>query len=230
VKPHVGYLSQRFTLYGDLTVKENVEFFGEIHGVKDLGSHRDRVLKFARLDKFQKRRADRLSGGMQKKLALACTLVHTPKVLLLDEPTTGVDPLSRREMWELLSELVAGGLSALVTTPYLDEAERCTRLALVRRGRVLACDTPAALRAGVGGRVLEVVGTPVRKLREELLKSDRVAEVQLFGDRVHAWPRRPDDDLREVVDGLEGVEVELVREVQPGLEDVYIRRVEEKAS
>lgn len=226
VRPHVGYLSQRFTLYGDLTVQENVDFFGRIHRVKDLAGQREKVLEFSRLAPYRGRRADALSGGMQKKLALACTLVHTPRAILLDEPTTGVDPISRRELWELLAQLVLEGISVLVTTPYLDEAERCTRVALVRDGRTLATDTPAALRASLGRKLVEVVCRPVRAARDQLAGSDRVEEVQLFGDRVHALPRRAGDDLRDVVDALRGVQVDAVREVLPSLEDVYIRRVE----
>lgn len=227
LKEAVGYLSQRFTLYGDLTVDENVEFFGDIHRVKDLRARRERLLGFTRLGRFRRWRADRLSGGMQKKLALACTLVHTPRVLFLDEPTTGVDPVSRRELWGLLSELVLSGLSVLLTTPYLDEAERCGRVALVRAGRTLACDTPAALRASRRGTVMEVVCAPVRRARDLLLQSPRVGEVQVFGDRIHLFPRAPDDALTDLVAGLAGVSVSAVRRVQPSLEDVFIWRVAE---
>jgi len=224
-KAAVGYLSQRFTLYGDLTVDENLEFFGEIHRVKDLGKRRDQLLLFTRLHRFRRWRADRLSGGMQKKLALACTLVHTPRVLFLDEPTTGVDPMSRRELWGLLSELLVSGLSVLLTTPYLDEAERCARVALVRAGRTLACDTPAALRALRPASILEVVCAPARRARDLLVQSPRVAEVQLFGDRLHLFPRVPGDDLTDVLGKLSGVSVSSIHHVQPSLEDVFIWRV-----
>ncbi len=226
VKPHVGYLSQRFTLYGDLTVQENIEFFGRIHHVAELTRERERVLEFSRLARFRDRRADRLSGGMQKKLALACTLVHKPDAILLDEPTTGVDPISRRELWELLSDLVVEGLTVLVSTPYLDEAERCSRLAMVRQGRVLAEGTPAELRNSLTRRIVEVVCRPVRIARDLLASSERVLEVQLFGDRVHVSPRRRDDDLSDLLSGLEGIDVQSVRDVLPSLEDVYIDRVE----
>ncbi len=221
----VGYLSQRFTLYGDLTAQENLEFFGEVHRVPDLRPRRDRLLAFARLERFRRWRADRLSGGMQKKLALACTLVHTPRVLFLDEPTTGVDPVSRRELWGMLSELILGGISILITTPYLDEAERCGRLALVRAGRTLACDTPAALRASRPVRLLEVVCSPVRRARDLLSRSPRVEEVQPFGDRLHVLPRRPGDDLADLLGALEGVAVSSVRWTEPSLEDVFIWRI-----
>jgi len=142
----VGYLSQRFSLYGDLTIDENIAFFAEIHGVSDYRGRRDQLLDMTQLTPFRERRADRLSGGMKQKLALACTLVHEPKLILLDEPTTGVDPVSRREFWKLLSEALAGGITILMSTPYLDEAERCTRIALIHDGRTLAIDEPARIR------------------------------------------------------------------------------------
>jgi ABC-2 type transport system ATP-binding protein len=142
----VGYLSQRFSLYGDLTIDENIAFFAEIHGVRDYRQRRDRLLEMTRLTPFRGRRADRLSGGMKQKLALACTLVHEPQLILLDEPTTGVDPVSRREFWKLLSEALGDGITILMSTPYLDEAERCTRIALVHEGRTLALDEPGRLR------------------------------------------------------------------------------------
>jgi ABC-2 type transport system ATP-binding protein len=149
VTERVGYLSQRFSLYGDLTIDENIAFFAEIHGVRDYGRQRDRLLDLTQLAAFRGRRADRLSGGMKQKLALACTLVHEPEVILLDEPTTGVDPVSRREFWKLLSGFLADGITILMSTPYLDEAERCSRIALLHDGRLLACDEPVRLRAAL---------------------------------------------------------------------------------
>lgn len=226
VKEISGYLAQRFTLYGDLTVKENLEFFGELHRVRDLQAKIDELLAFTRLAEFRSRRADQLSGGMQKKLALASTLVHTPEILFLDEPTTGVDPVSRREFWGLLSEKVLGGLAVLVTTPYLDEAERCARVALVRAGRTLALDTPEGLRASFGGSVLEVVCRPVRVARHVLEESPRVRSVRRFGDRLHVTPARSGDDLADLLARMPGVEVAGVRLVEPSLEDVFIARIE----
>ncbi len=149
----VGYLSQRFSLYGDLTVDENVAFFAEIHGVADYEARRNRVLEMTQLVRFRDRLADRLSGGMKQKLALACTLVHEPELILLDEPTTGVDPVSRREFWKLLSEFLADGITILMSTPYMDEAERCTTIALLHEGRVLDSGDPSRLREQMpGGR------------------------------------------------------------------------------
>lgn len=223
----VGYLSQRFTLYGDLTVDENLAFFSQIHRVRDPRPRLARLLALTRLEPFRRRRADALSGGMQKKLALACSLVHSPRVLFLDEPTTGVDPSSRRELWMLLSELLVEGLAVLMATPYLDEAERCGRVALVRAGRTLALDSPRALRASLGVEVIEVVCTPARRARELLSANPRVAEAQLFGDRVHLFARQPGDDLADLLASLPGVEVRSVRRIEPSLEDVYIRRVNE---
>ncbi len=147
----VGYLSQRFSLYGDLTIDENVAFFAEIHGVSNFQPRRDQLLDMTQLTPFRARLADALSGGMKQKLALACTLVHEPELILLDEPTTGVDPVSRREFWKLLSEFLSRGITILMSTPYLDEAERCSRVALLHEGRLLACDEPSRLRAEMPG-------------------------------------------------------------------------------
>ncbi|MBI3046771.1 MAG: ABC transporter ATP-binding protein [Acidobacteria bacterium] len=151
VTERVGYLSQRFSLYGDLTVDENVAFFAEVHGVRDYHRRRNQLLEMTQLAPFRARLADRLSGGMKQKLALVCTLVHQPELLLLDEPTTGVDPVSRREFWKLLSEFLSQGITIVMSTPYLDEAERCTRVALLHEGRLLASDDPSRLRAAAEG-------------------------------------------------------------------------------
>src|SRR5919108_1494095 len=152
----MGYLSQRFSLYGDLTIDENIAFFAEVHGVRDFHRRRDRLLEMTQLTPFRARLADRLSGGMKQKLALACTLIHEPAVILLDEPTTGVDPVSRREFWKLLSEFLAQGITIVMATPYLDEAERCGRVALLHEGQLLALDDPSRLRAALPGRMIEV--------------------------------------------------------------------------
>ena len=147
----VGYLSQHFSLYGDLTVDENVSFFAEVHGVGRYQVRRDELLAMTQLTPFRSRLADKLSGGMKQKLALICTLVHEPELLLLDEPTTGVDPVSRREFWKLLSEFLSHGITILMSTPYFDEAERCTRVALLHDGRLLTSDEPSRLRASMPG-------------------------------------------------------------------------------
>src|SRR5436190_2476249 len=164
----VGYLSQRFSLYGDLSIDENIAFFAEIHGVSDFHSRRDRLLDMTQLTKFRGRLADQLSGGMKQKLALACTLVHEPQVIVLDEPTTGVDPVSRREFWKLLSQFLAQGITILMSTPYLDEAERCSRIALLHEGKVLALDQPGRLRTGLTGALFELVVPSPREALEKL--------------------------------------------------------------
>ena len=167
VTADVGYLSQRFSLYGDLSVDENIAFFAEIHGVSRYRERRDRLLEMTQLTPFRSRLADRLSGGMKQKLALACTLVHEPKVLLLDEPTTGVDPVSRRELWKLLSQFLSGGITILLSTSYLDEAERCSRVGLLHEGQLIALGDPGAIRASqplVDGRQASLEDVFISKL------------------------------------------------------------------
>jgi ABC-2 type transport system ATP-binding protein len=223
----VGYLSQRFSLYGDLTIDENIAFFAEIHGVRGYGAARDRLLEMTQLTAFRGRRADRLSGGMKQKLALACTLVHEPELLLLDEPTTGVDPVSRREFWKLLSEFRSGGLTIVMATPYLDEAERCARVALLHDGRLLAADTPERLRERLTGQMIEVVTDAGRPPIEALLAVPGVVDAQAFGERAHVRlgpGARAEAAVRTVTDGLRqvGVTPVSVRPVGVSLEDVFI--------
>jgi ABC-2 type transport system ATP-binding protein len=181
----IGYLSQRFSLYGDLSIDENIAFFAEIHGVPRYQAARDRLLEMTQLTAFRARRADRLSGGMKQKLALACTLVHEPRILLLDEPTTGVDPVSRREFWKLLSEFLGRGLTIVMSTPYLDEAERCARVALLHEGRLLAVERPEQLQSQLQGQLLEVAVDAPRPPVEPLGRVPGVVDVQSFGDRAH---------------------------------------------
>ena len=224
----IGYLSQRFSLYGDLTVDENVAFFAAIHGVSDWRPRRDRLLDLVRLTAFRERGADKLSGGMKQKLALACTLVHTPELLVLDEPTTGVDPVSRRDFWRLLSRLQRDGLTILLTTPYLDEAERCTRIALMDRGRLLEVAPPDALRRSAGD-ALEVLAHPYRDAARWLRAQPEVEDVETFGHRLHASVAAGagDDLVARIERGLRaaGLTVESVRRTVPALEDVFIRRI-----
>ncbi len=219
----VGYLSQRFSLYGDLTIDENIAFQAELHGMRRYEAERTRLLEMTQLTPFRRRRADRLSGGMKQKLALACTLIHEPRVLLLDEPTTGVDPVSRREFWKLLSEFLAQGLTIVMATPYLDEAERCARVALIHEGQVIAVDAPGALQAAMPGSLFEVVVDAPRPPVDAIAAMDGVQDVQVFGDGAHvrmaagAVPREFETAL--VQRGLKPVSV---RQVPPSLEDVFI--------
>jgi ABC-2 type transport system ATP-binding protein len=223
----VGYLSQRFSLYGDLTIDENIAFFAEVHGVRDYRARRDQLLAMTQLTSFRGRLADRLSGGMKQKLALACTLVHEPDLILLDEPTTGVDPVSRREFWKLLSEFLANGITILMSTPYLDEAERCTRVALVHEGRVLAADEPARLRRLIPGRMLEIIAHGA-EAADSLRTLPCVHDAQVFGERIHITL---DDDSPACEERFKTalratpLAAAPVRIVQPSLEDVFIARL-----
>ncbi len=222
----VGYLSQRFSLYGDLTIDENIAFFAEIHGVPRFQQARDRLLAMTQLTPFRARRADRLSGGMKQKLALACTLVHEPRILLLDEPTTGVDPVSRREFWKLLSEFLSRGLTIVMATPYLDEAERCARVALLHEGHLLAIDEPSRLEALLAGKLLEVVTGGGRPPIDVLARVSGVADVQSFGDRAHVRVAQASQDAvaRDIEAALRarGVPSISVRPITASLEDVFI--------
>jgi ABC-2 type transport system ATP-binding protein len=226
VKKRIGYMSQRFSLYGDLTVAENLSFFAHLFHVPRAERRRkqEELLEFSRLGPYRDRLAQNLSGGMKQKLALACTLIHTPEVLFLDEPTTGVDPVSRRDFWKILYELLRGGVTILVSTPYMDEAERCGRVALVDRGRVHLCDTPEALKRRMQGTLLEVVASPQRPARDALARLPGVSGIQVFGDRLHLWLRDAAVDEAAVCAHLarHGITACEARRVPPGLEDVFV--------
>ena len=229
----VGYLSQRFSLYGDLSVNENISFFADIHGIGDYDDRRDRLLSMTQLTPFRNRLAGQLSGGMKQKLALACTLVHEPKLIVLDEPTTGVDPVSRREFWKLLSEFLSQGITIIMSTPYLDEAERCSRVAFLHQGRLLALDTPGALRASLPGALFEVLSTEHRRAVATLRSWPDVADVQVFGERAHVRLRNTPANAAELVERHlkdAGVDVTSVRQVPASLEDVFVTRLGETAS
>ena len=226
----VGYLSQRFSLYGDLTVDENIAFFAEIHNQRDYHGRRQRLLDMTQLTPFRHRLADRLSGGMKQKLALACTLVHEPALIVLDEPTTGVDPVSRREFWKLLSDFLAQGLTIVMSTPYLDEAERCARVALMSGGRLLALDHPDALRASLPGSLFEIIASDTRKAADAMSRTPGVTDVQLFGGRAHVRmadaPAGTAATLQARLEA-EGLTPASVRPIRTTLEDVFISRLSE---
>ena len=226
----VGYLSQSFSLYADLSIDENVAFFAEIHGMSDYATRRDRLLEMTQLTPFRSRLAGQLSGGMKQKLALACTLVHEPRVILLDEPTTGVDPVSRREFWKLLSEFLAQKITIVMSTPYLDEAERCSRVALLHNGQLLAVDTPAALRQTLPGKLFEVIAPDHREAARVLAKLAGVESVQMFGERAHVRMKGDaDSDVVRLEAALRaaGVDTTSVRPLTPSLEDVFVARLGE---
>jgi len=234
LKEHIGYMSQRFGLYPDLTVLENLVFYADIYGVPARGRAEkiDRLLGFSNLTPFQQRFAGDLSGGMKQKLGLACALIHTPRVLFLDEPTNGVDPVSRRDFWRILYQLVREGVTIFVSTAYLDEAERCNRLALLHRGRLLGLGTPDEVKALMPGALLEVRTPAPRRtaslLRERLTRDAASgltgATVGLFGDRVHVAARdlpATEAAIRHLV-AAAGFELLSLRPIEPSLEDVFV--------
>lgn len=225
-----GYLSQRFSMYEDLTVLENIRFFAEVRGLKsDAWLPRSlEILDFVGLEKFKDRRAGQLSGGMKQKLGLASALVTRPKVLLLDEPTTGVDPVTRQDFWQLVIRLASQdeGVSVIISTPYMDEASRCHRVGFMKAGRIIAEDTPSNLRARLNNRILELRGSPINILRHVAHSDKDVEDVQAFGDRLHI--RVGENQARDVLGRLPseirsaGGQVDVLRSVPPTLEDVFI--------
>jgi ABC-2 type transport system ATP-binding protein len=235
-REQIGYLPQRFSLYEDLTVMENIRFFAEVRGLVDV-DWRPRcmdILAFVGLGEFIDRRAGYLSGGMKQKLGLAAALVHRPHVLLLDEPTTGVDPVTRQDFWQLIIRLVGqdgkNATAVLVSTPYMDEAARCTRVGFMNAGRIIQEGSPAAFRAGLEGRVLELVGQPLAPLRRLVEKEEGVNGVQMFGDRLHL--RVEAGQAEAVMDRLakripeQGYQLHRLRLVSPQLEDVFMDLLE----
>lgn len=224
VKKRIGYLSQKFSLYGDLTIDENIEFFAEIHGVWDYKARRDELLEFTRLTPFRTRLAEKLSGGMKQKLALACTLIHTPEIIFLDEPTTGVDPVSRRDFWKVLSSLLRTGITIVMTTPYLDEAERCHRVALMNEGKIVILGTPAEVKKEMKGEIIEIVCSNIRAAFAVLKKHELVREIQAFGDRLHVVVEESARDAKMLLHLLHSnsITVSDWRVVKPTLENVFI--------
>ena len=229
VRGEIGYMSQRFGLYPDLTVAENIRFYADIFGMarRERLKRTEHLLAFSNLAQFRDRKAANLSGGMKQKLGLACALIHTPKVLFLDEPTNGVDPVSRRDFWRILYGLLREGVTIFVATAYLDEADRCHRVGLIHKGRLLACDKPAALRRLAGGSVLELV-TPDARAAAQMLRQQRPElTVSLFGDRLHLksdTPERADRELRGLFRQA-GMELQALERVEPSLEDVFVSMI-----
>jgi ABC-2 type transport system ATP-binding protein len=229
IKEKIGYMSQRFGLYEDLTVMENILFYADLYEVpkKERPPRIERLLGFSNLTPFKDRLAGKLSGGMKQKLGLACSLIHTPEVLFLDEPTNGVDPVSRRDFWKILYDLLKAGVSILVSTSYLDEAERCTRIGLMHNGRILIEDEPKNLRSSLRLPMIEVWSDNARSALEQVRLLDGVSGVSLYGDKLHIT-------LEERVNAAEivgtirhaGIDVKDFRDILPSLEDVFISMVE----
>lgn len=230
VKQRIGYMSQRFSLYGDLTVQENLDFFADIYHVpkEERIARQKELLEFSRLAPFTRRLAQNLSGGMKQKLALACTLIHTPEILFLDEPTTGVDPVSRRDFWRILYSLVGRGMTLVVSTPYMDEAERCNRIGFMYAGRIIVCDSPDNLRNRMTGDLVELICHPQREAKQILSHTAGVQGVQVFGERLHVWLQNAERDVPLIQQTLAqaNVRIEHLQPISPGLEDVFVAIME----
>lgn len=226
IKERIGYMAQIFSLYRDLSVIENINFFADVFGVpRTVRKERiDRLLEFARLNQFRKRRAGQLSGGMQKKLGLACTLIHEPDIIYLDEPTTGVDPVSRREFWDILTSLHVQGITIMVSTPYMDEAERCSRVGLMYSGRLIECDTPEAIKGRVPGQVLEFLPSNRIEASKILRETPGVHEVQSFGQLLHIFVDSLDHGQRVVEQALgeRGITISGLRRIEPRMEEAFV--------
>jgi len=232
VRALLGYMPQAFSLYPDLTVMENLKFFADINGVS-AQKQKTRIaelLEFARLTEFTARRSENLSGGMRKKLALACALIHDPKILLLDEPTTGVDPVSRRELWRLLSKVIQQGVTVLVSTPYMDEAERCNTVSIINQGRILISGAPAELEAQLPFRIVEVKAKPRRALRAMADRMEGVISWRAVGDRLRLSVSDPAKVMPRIEKELkkDGAEISILREASLLMEDVFIHLVEKQ--
>lgn len=230
IKEHIGYMSQRFGLYEDLTVMENITFYADLYGVpkKERPPQIERLLGFSNLTPYKDRRAGKLSGGMKQKLGLACTLIHTPRILFLDEPTNGVDLVSRRDFWKILYDLLKEGITTVVSTSYLDEAERCTRVALLDRGRLLMTEKPDVLKKSFPFPVLEVWCDRSRKAGEIAKGMAVVKGVSVYGDRIHVSLDRA-DSADDVLKGLRngGIAIFDQRSSLPSIEDIFISMVKQ---
>jgi len=233
IKEQIGYMSQRFGLYPDLSVLENIHFYADIYGLPRKGRETiiEQLLSFSNLTPFAKRKAGNLSGGMKQKLGLACALVHTPKVLFLDEPTNGVDPVSRRDFWRILYNLLKEGVAIFVSTAYLDEADRCNRVGLIHNGKLLACDTPENLKKLMQGTILEIRTAEPRNAARLLRERLGDVAVSLFGDKVHLVSHDSDRTKESAAAFLEqqGIPVLSLRPVEPALEDVVVSLIQDTA-
>jgi len=229
IKEKIGYMSQRFGLYEDLTVMENIIFYADIYEVpgKERAARTERLLGFSNLTPFKDRLAGKLSGGMKQKLGLACALIHTPEVLFLDEPTNGVDPVSRRDFWKILYGLLKEGVTIMVSTAYLDEAERCTRIGLMHKGKILIEDVPKNVRNSLHQPMIEVWSDDARSSVDLVKNLGGVASVSLYGDRLHIMVEKK-VPAAEIIANLKrlGIDVKDYRDILPSLEDVFISMVE----
>jgi ABC-2 type transport system ATP-binding protein len=226
VKQGIAYMSQRFGLYEDLTVRENIDFYADLYRVPahERPARLERLFAFSNLGEFQQRLAGKLSGGMKQKLSLCCALIHHPKVLLLDEPTFGVDPISRRDLWAIVTEMVTEGVTVMVTTSYLDEAERCDRVAMLNNGKMLALDTPAELQRGLQGHMMSVRAQPLHDARDVLQALPEVETAAMFGENLHVAMRaQAQASILQSALVNAGINVDSIEEVEPSLEDIFIQ-------
>jgi len=232
-RPHIGYMPQNFSLYPDLSVLENLDFFANLNQVpSDHKAERiKKMLSFTRLERFIKRRAGKLSGGMKKKLALACALVHDPDVLILDEPSTGVDPVSRRELWIMLNEVSKNGVTILVSTPYMDEAERCNRVGMLYLGKILTIGTPQELSKSIPYEIIEVKAKPRKDMRRIVKQIQDIQDWRPVGDRLRLTVLNTDSTVKHVMSALkrnfkkEALDVRILRQVKPSMEDVFVHLI-----
>ena len=226
IKDLIGYMPQRFSLYPDLTVAENMRFFADIYNVPKAEREQTtrRLFQFSRLGPFADRKAGALSGGMKQKLALSCTLIHTPKLLILDEPTTGVDPVSRGEFWDILSELRREGVTILVTTPYMDEASLCHRITLMFQGRALVQGRPEHVTADFPHNIIRIYTDEVQSAGEALKRESGFGSVHLFGDRIHVAVSDVSTSLERIKKALENAQIAFssIEEAKPDMEDVFV--------
>jgi ABC-2 type transport system ATP-binding protein len=231
IKEKLGYMAQRFGLYEDLTVIENIHFYADLYGVlkKERPERIERLLNFSNLTPFTQRLAGNLSGGMKQKLGLACALVHTPEILFLDEPTCGVDPVSRRDFWRILYDLLKEQITIFVSTAYLDEAERCTRIALIHKGNILMVDEPVRIRGSLDMPMLEITSSETRSVKEIVASISGVTSVNMYGDRLHVALKAREIGPK-VLETLRarGMVIEGEREITPSLEDVFIARLKKE--
>ena len=234
VKRHIAYMSQRFGLYTDLTVRENIDFYADLFLVPRAARarRRERLYAFSGLGSFEHRLAGQLSGGMKQKLGLCCALVHEPDIMLLDEPTFGVDPISRRDLWLIVHGMVANGMTVIVATAYLDEAERCDRVAFLHHGRLVELDTPAALQQQLTERVYQVRTSHPRMARDVLRRHEAVQQAVLFGDMLHVTFERPERDWPRASAALAEASIEVLEAAptEASLEDVFIQLVSKSAA
>jgi ABC-2 type transport system ATP-binding protein len=232
IKRRIGYMAQRFNLYGDLSVRENLDFYADVFQVT--GPERQRrveeLMTFSRLTPFRDRRAAHLSGGMQKKLALACTLIHTPKLILLDEPTTGVDPVSRRELWDILTRLHLEGVTLVLSTPYMDEAERCTQVGLMYEGRLLLCDTPDKIKDRIEWELVVLRPSGVRAAQDILSREKTIREIQIYGDQLRVLVPDADEAILRIraLLGERDVDLSEIRKARPRMEEAFISLVRQQ--